>query len=184
MNEQQRAAMEQARKALKNAYWPTEPSLMPAHNIKECGEAITALRRALEQPAYPEGDVVGPCICGSWPGGKCLKCPRIEQPAQQEPLVWSDEQLQMLNFLYGAGEFDGVWFDEKHPTEKTAFWWRKHLRRLFDTRPQAREPLSEVQIATVYWGATGQSLRPQDNALAHKFARAIEAAHGITGDSK
>jgi hypothetical protein len=26
---------------------------------------------------YPEGDVVGPCICGSWPGGKCLKCPRI-----------------------------------------------------------------------------------------------------------
>ena len=28
-----------------------------------------------EPPAYPDGDVVGPCICGSWPGGKCLRCP-------------------------------------------------------------------------------------------------------------
>ena len=26
-------------------------------------------------PAYPEGDVVGACVCGSWPGGKCLRCP-------------------------------------------------------------------------------------------------------------
>lgn len=25
-------------------------------------------------PAYPTGDVVGPCVCGSWPGGKCLRC--------------------------------------------------------------------------------------------------------------
>jgi len=27
-------------------------------------------------PAYPEGDVIGPCVCGSWPGGKCLQCPK------------------------------------------------------------------------------------------------------------
>ena len=25
-------------------------------------------------PPYPEGDVPGPCICGSWPGGECLRC--------------------------------------------------------------------------------------------------------------
>jgi len=30
-----------------------------------------------QAPAYPEGDVVGPCVCGSWPGGKCLKCPWV-----------------------------------------------------------------------------------------------------------
>jgi len=47
------------------------------------------------------------------------------------------------------------------------------------TTPQQRKPLTDEAIATVYWGATGQSLRPQDNVLAHKFARAIEAAHGI-----
>lgn len=47
------------------------------------------------------------------------------------------------------------------------------------TNTPKREPLTDVQIATLYWGTTGQSLRPQDNALAHKFARAIEAVHGI-----
>lgn len=25
-------------------------------------------------PEYPTIEVVGPCVCGSWPGGKCLKC--------------------------------------------------------------------------------------------------------------
>jgi hypothetical protein len=53
------------------------------------------------------------------------------------------------------------------------------------TAPQPRrQPLTDLLIATVYWGATGQSLRPQDNALVHKFARALEAAHGITGETK
>ncbi len=45
--------------------------------------------RAQQAPAeavqpYPEGNVVGPCICGSWPGGKCFKCPRIEAGAAQQ----------------------------------------------------------------------------------------------------
>lgn len=26
-------------------------------------------------PDYPTGQIVGACICGSWPGGECLKCP-------------------------------------------------------------------------------------------------------------
>lgn len=50
------------------------------------------------------------------------------------------------------------------------------LQRLFT-------PLSDEQIATVYFGATGQSLRPQNSVLAHKFARAIEHQHGI-GETK
>ncbi len=54
-----------------------------------------------------------------------------------EGIEWSNEQIQMLNFLYGAGELDGVWFEQPHPTEEGKFWWRKHLRRLFDTPPQA-----------------------------------------------
>lgn len=27
-----------------------------------------------EPPPYPEGNVIGNCVCGSWPGGECLKC--------------------------------------------------------------------------------------------------------------
>ncbi len=58
--------------------------------------------------------------------------PTTQKQEQGEPVYWSDEQLKMLNFLYGAGDFDGVWFEQKHPTEKGAFWWRKHMKRLFD----------------------------------------------------
>ena len=40
---------------------------------------------------YPTGEVIGACICGSWPGGKCLKCPRIETEAQYPvALAWSN----------------------------------------------------------------------------------------------
>jgi hypothetical protein len=63
------------------------------------------------------------------------------EPAQQEPVAWPEEHLKFLNFLYGAGEFEGVWFEQKHQTEKGTFWWRKHLRRLFDAPPpQPKEP--------------------------------------------
>jgi hypothetical protein len=43
----------------------------------------------------------------------------------------SDEQERFLSFLYGSGEWDGVWFEERHPTKKGAFWWRSEMRRLF-----------------------------------------------------
>jgi hypothetical protein len=63
------------------------------------GGAIAALRQAIEQAekpepvAYPEGDIVGPCICGSWPGGKCLKCPRIALP-KREWVGLTDEEIE------------------------------------------------------------------------------------------
>ena len=44
--------------------------------------------------------------------------------AQQEPVAVSRE---VIAFLQGAGPLDGVWFGDKHPTERGAFWWRKHL---------------------------------------------------------
>jgi hypothetical protein len=74
----------------------------------------------------------------------------LAQPAQ-EPVAWSDEHLQFLNFLYGAGEFDGVWFDQKHPKEKGEFWWRKHLRRLFDAPTQRPwVGLTDEEIDVIY----------------------------------
>jgi hypothetical protein len=42
-----------------------------------------ASQPAPQAPAYPEGDVIGACICGSWPGGKCLKCQWIAVPTAQ-----------------------------------------------------------------------------------------------------
>lgn len=58
---------------------------------KVATDAAAPLRERLAREEYPEGDVVGPCICGSWPGGKCLKCPRIEPARQeQEPVAWHE----------------------------------------------------------------------------------------------
>jgi hypothetical protein len=87
-------------------------------------KAITALREALAKPdfwegyvpepvkpaqqepvAYPEGDIVGPCICGSWPGGKCLKCPRITAPAQRTWVGLTDEELSEV---YNQADWDTV----------------------------------------------------------------------------
>lgn len=36
----------------------------------------------LEQPPYPKDDAIGPCVCGSWPGGECLKCEWV--PAKKD----------------------------------------------------------------------------------------------------
>jgi len=47
----------------------------------------------------------------------------------QQPLT--NDQIKVLNFLYGAGELNGVWFGARHPTERGEYWWRKHLRRVF-----------------------------------------------------
>jgi hypothetical protein len=35
---------------------------------------------------------------------------------------------EVVAFLCGVAPLDGVWFGEEHPTERGAFWWRKHLR--------------------------------------------------------
>lgn len=36
---------------------------------------------------------------------------------------------EVMAFLRGEAPLDGVWFGEPHPTERGAFWWRKHLPR-------------------------------------------------------
>lgn len=56
--------------------------------------------------------------------------------------------------------------------------WRYDYTRL----PQ-RKPLTNGEIYTAYITATNQTLRAQDEKLALEFARAIEQAHGIGGES-
>ena len=74
-------------------------------------KAITAIKEALAQPeqepvAYPEGDVVGPCVCGSWPGGKCFKCPRITTPPQRPWVGLTDEEME-ATFIECGGKWNG-----------------------------------------------------------------------------
>jgi hypothetical protein len=79
--------------AVPEGYWlaPDEPTddmldaadrarALPEHFIREVYAAARAAApqppatRSEAQPPYPEGEVVGPCVCGSWPGGRCLRC--------------------------------------------------------------------------------------------------------------
>jgi hypothetical protein len=51
-------------------------------------------------PPYPEGIVIGPCVCGSWPGGPCLRCPVI-------PNEWLDCLDEYLHEIRAAAAPEG-----------------------------------------------------------------------------
>ena len=68
------------------ATWWDGDRLMIGFRCDGCGkvsgahESVTSRRHKPETfglPPYPKGEVVGPCVCGSWPGGKCLRCPVV-----------------------------------------------------------------------------------------------------------
>jgi hypothetical protein len=49
-------------------------------------------------------------------------------PPDREPL--SEAQLEVILFLDGSDDLDGLWYGEKRHGEPS-IWWRKHLRRAF-----------------------------------------------------
>ena len=50
------------------------------------------------QPPYPNGVVVGPCVCGSWPGGECLKCKWIPaRPTDAAKELWATIKILGLS---------------------------------------------------------------------------------------
>ncbi len=54
---------------------PTEAALREVVRLSEdAGLYDDFQTEAQERPAYTEGDVVGLCVCGSWSGGRCLRC--------------------------------------------------------------------------------------------------------------
>ena len=46
---------------------------------------------------------------------------------ERAALAASPVQADLLAFLRGAAPLEGVWFGERHPTRKGAFWWRELL---------------------------------------------------------
>jgi len=73
---------------------------------------------------------------------------RVAAPAQQ---ALTPRQLEVLEFLYGAGPLDGHWFE---PDRKPKFWWRSVLREAFgDTTAPAQQaaPSLTVGAEPVAW---------------------------------
>ena len=44
---------------------------------------------------------------------------------------------EIVEFLCGAAQLDGVWFGER-PADRPAYWWRKYLREAALTATEAR----------------------------------------------
>lgn len=55
-------------------------------------------------------------------------CPQgCTEPASKLPDGYSLVKNEMLNFLHGTGEIDGLGFGDKHPDARGNFWWRRYL---------------------------------------------------------
>ena len=118
-------ALKLALEALTNAYWPTESDLMPAHNIKECAEAITAIKEALAQPEH------------GWTSERIAGMSRLKE-AQDKKLAQPEQEPvgQLLENAFGRGQV--MWFNKP-----------KDESMLYTTPPQ-RKPLTDEEIYDVY----------------------------------
>ena len=154
-------ALKLALEALTNAYWPTDSDLLPAHNIKECAEAITAIKEALAQPEQ-DGE------CKHCTDG-CPACDARKLP-EQEPVAWGVFEGNLHDMFFSQEE-----------AQKMADLKGTHaeVRPLYTTPPQRTwVGLTDEEILTyrhmIDWTAEWSYIN---------FARAIEVAHGIKGQA-
>ena len=151
------------------------------------------------QEPYPEGVVVGPCICGSWPGGKCLKCPRT---APLTRITWDErgvrtvngipddapqQQAELVAWDKPSASFNEWWDSDRHdnanPFEKDsyAYWAWEGWQAALAQRPWVG--LTDEDIKTtwsqLYCDVNHMKFapedRPQKETVGFLFARAIEA---------
>jgi hypothetical protein len=98
-------ALKLALEALTNAYWPTDSDLLPAHNIKECGEATTAIKAALEAKDEPVGTVKELFTQAAWERLDLKGSTEVyTTPPQRQPLT--DDEIQ--NALLGYRLVDAI----------------------------------------------------------------------------
>ena len=64
------------------------------------------------------------------------------------------EKDPVFAFLLGEGPLDGQWFGDRHPSEKGAYWWRKHLHAALASVQRADGRGEEDDFATPKEGET------------------------------
>ena len=115
-------ALKLALEALTNAYWPTESDLMPAHNIKECAEAITAIKEALAQPEQEPVAWVGP-----WHDCRLTLIPRHSHQTfeREQPLYTTPPQRKPL-----TDEDIAEFAERMEASDPTDSFWREFARAI------------------------------------------------------
>jgi len=166
-------ALKLALEALTNAYWPTDSDLLPAHNIKECAEAITAIKAALANEALER----------KAENARELGLDYEPLEAKDEPVAWMHTKIDGVVVPHRPADLN------RHPDRWTALYKDpkpcptcEALARTVmldqtshDATPPQRKPLTEQEI-----GAILEDINAFGTRL-YTFARAIEAAHGIKG---
>lgn len=89
---------------------------------------------------------------------------------------------QVLDFLYGASDLDGVWFGGKHPTLRGTFWWRPVLREAIESA-QAQPMPEQARARAVQlcdWIAESPHQRGSINGLAAQVRHELTDTAGVT----
>jgi len=79
-NERLREAVERALSVEESVTMGQEKELRVGYREMLRAALVAAAERE-RFVAYPSGVVTGPCVCGSWPGGECLRCDVTDKAA-------------------------------------------------------------------------------------------------------
>ena len=143
---------------------------------EEAGELMRAAAAALAASPVPAPGEVGKMVemlrsfargmrlgneAACWTA-MCEAADRIEAMAavgvRQEQIIdmeraASPVPADLLAFLRGAAPLEGVWFGERHPTRKGAFWWRALLptapNGLTESAASVSAPAQQADVVTV-----------------------------------
>jgi hypothetical protein len=201
-------ALKLALEALTNAYWPTDSDLLPAHNIKECGEAITAIKAALEAKDEPVGSfmtrlqaidfllkmrpqteptekqIIATIDAYSALFGDMIESPVLpKQEAKDKPVAWDgynlDDMCEAFNRVIEEH------FHRKHPfhdpVNNDAMIALRTLRGFIPYMKRHTTPPQRKPLTDEQIEELWDSTSSYYNVC--DFARAIEAAHGIKGEA-
>ena len=109
--------------------------------------------------------------------------PQPQPPAQQEPVAWASAIMEQAQVFASGWSLVGGRFDDGNALE-FADRAKEELRSMLNHPQPAPQPLTDKQIIEI--ANKTQTAEPGTNGyvLPISFARAIEQAHGITGDQQ
>lgn len=142
-------------------------------------ETITAIKAALEANDEPapvaknEGGRITWMI-DDWPQNCLLYTHLPKQEAKDEPVGVVATDTSKTHLYYGT-----QYLGQKTDTKMVMLFKDLPLGTPVYTTPPQRKPLTDEEIASIYMNHTDRPMHAQWD-----FARAIEAAHGITGENK
>ena len=153
-------------------------------------DAITAIREALaEQPSHEEMERIMQEIWQDVPGAVNFG---IRPPAQEQELkrwaVFCSQCRKEWSVSYPhpgksiCAECDAK--VEAQQQEPVLIGWDTKTDKPIYTTVSPRKPLTYVEIERLYYKCAKYQEEPMEVSGWQEFARAIEAAHGITGETK